>query len=411
MNKNTENQSILFVDDEKGILKALRRVFIDEQWNLYFATSGSEGLKILKENNVDLVISDVRMPEMDGIEFLTQVRKTHPHVVRIYLTGYADQQSMVKALANGNAQQVLPKPWDDQELIEVVREALEQSVKQKQKYYELQRIINSLTTLPPMPQTYMKVKDYLSASETFSLPKAAEIIEKDISLCAELIRWSNSSLFGQRFKVESVQRALVVLGSEIAKGILLAGSVFKSSHFRKKKLPGFNNNDFYKHSIACAIISQKIIEHSPFNSNELKERAFTAGLIHDIGKLVEQDCLPEKFQEIIELANLKKQTIRWAEEKILATSHEEIGAYLAEWWNMPTFLVNTIRWHHTTHSNNFDKELIGAVHLANSLAHQFHLGESGNSCILEPDKDLLSLFNLDNGYLEELKKETIQSLI
>lgn len=403
--------SVLFVDDEKGILKALNRIFIDEAWDLHFASGGKEGLDILKKNNIDLVVSDVRMPEMDGIEFLNEVRKRYPTVIRIFLTGYADKKSMVQALANGNAQQVLPKPWDEEELIQVIHAALGQAVKQKQKYCDLQKIINSLTSLPSMPQTYLNVKKYLNDPEAYSLTKASEIIEKDISLSAEIIRWSNSSLFGQRHKVETVQRALVVLGSEITNGILLAASVFKSSPTRKINIPGFNKNKFYKHSIACGILAKKIIAMSPFDSSTMQDRAFTAGILHDIGKLVEQDCLFEQFQTILELARQENQSILWAEKQILGTTHEEIGAYLAEWWNMPSFLINTIRWHHTPYSCVFDKEIIYAVYTANCLAQQFNLGESGNFCPVELSPSALDMFKIVNGSLETLKEEVTQSLL
>ncbi len=316
MDDNTQIQSILFVDDEKGILKALNRLFLDEDCDIYLASSGANGLEILKENRIDLVVSDVRMPEMDGIEFINQVKKLYPQVIRIFLTGYADKEAMAQALANGNVQQILPKPWDDDELVKVVRSALDQAFNQNRKHHELQEIINSLTSLPPMPQTYAKAEKYLNNHENFSLPKAAEIIENDISLSAELIRWANSSLFGQRHQVETVQRALVVLGSEITKGILLAGSIFKLAS-PKKEIPGFNNKNFFTHCVSCAVLAKKLIELSSSATEEMKNIAFTAGLLHDIGKLVEEDCLREQFQEIIKLAEHERQLIRWAEKEIL----------------------------------------------------------------------------------------------
>jgi YesN/AraC family two-component response regulator len=123
MAMNNKLQTILFVDDEESVLNSLRRLFHDEPWNLFFADSGSKGLEILKKEKIDLVISDVRMPVMDGLTFLKQVKEIYPHIVRIFLSGYADKTAIVTALAEGCAQQLLPKPWDDDKLKGVIRDA------------------------------------------------------------------------------------------------------------------------------------------------------------------------------------------------------------------------------------------------------------------------------------------------
>ena len=117
--------AILFVDDEANVLKALRRLF-HHDYVTYFASSGAEGLEILRQHTVDLVISDMRMPEMDGTEFLTQVVKQWPETIRILLTGYADLQSTIAAVNQGRIYNYCNKPWNDDELKLLVRNALEQ---------------------------------------------------------------------------------------------------------------------------------------------------------------------------------------------------------------------------------------------------------------------------------------------
>jgi len=118
--------SILFVDDEANVLKALRRLFHNESYVTYFASSGAEGLKILRQHAVDLVISDMRMPEMSGAEFLTQAFMQRPETIRILLTGYADFQSTIDAVNKGHIYNYCNKPWNDEELKLLVRNALEQ---------------------------------------------------------------------------------------------------------------------------------------------------------------------------------------------------------------------------------------------------------------------------------------------
>lgn len=118
--------AILLVDDEANVLKALRRLFHNESYTVHFASSGAEGLEILQHNIIDLVISDMRMPEMNGAEFLTQVYAQWPDTIRILLTGYADFQSTIDAVNKGRIYNYCNKPWNDEELKLLVRNALEQ---------------------------------------------------------------------------------------------------------------------------------------------------------------------------------------------------------------------------------------------------------------------------------------------
>ena len=120
----TQPFTLLFVDDEPGILSSLRRLFRPHGYRILIAESGQAGLEILEKEAVDLVISDMRMPEMDGATFLKAVRGRWPGIMRILLTGYADMTSTVAAINEGEIYRYISKPWDDNEIVIVVREAL-----------------------------------------------------------------------------------------------------------------------------------------------------------------------------------------------------------------------------------------------------------------------------------------------
>lgn len=120
-----DQPTLLFVDDEPSILSALRRLFRPHGYRILIAESGAEGIEVLEKEAVDLVISDMRMPEMDGATFLKHVRKSWPQTMRILLTGYADITSTVAAINEGEIYRYISKPWDDNEIVLVVREALE----------------------------------------------------------------------------------------------------------------------------------------------------------------------------------------------------------------------------------------------------------------------------------------------
>lgn len=120
--------SILLVDDEQNILSSLRRLFRPVGYKIHMANSGQEGLDILQEHKIDLIISDMRMPEMDGAEFLAKVANQWPDTVRILLTGYADMESTISAINEGKIYKYISKPWEDNDIIINVRQALQQKL-------------------------------------------------------------------------------------------------------------------------------------------------------------------------------------------------------------------------------------------------------------------------------------------
>ncbi len=129
----TEEARILCVDDEKNVLKALRRLFHEEDYEIFLAESGSEGLAILEEHDdIDLIISDYRMPGMNGVDFLREVYNRWPDTVRIVLSGYADTAAVVEAVNLGHIYKFIPKPWNDEEVLATVHSGLETKDLRKQ---------------------------------------------------------------------------------------------------------------------------------------------------------------------------------------------------------------------------------------------------------------------------------------
>lgn len=127
---------ILIVDDEENILSSLERLFHKEPYEILTATSGEEGLRILEDYQIDLIISDLKMPQMNGIEFLKRAKEKNPLPLRIMLTGHADLKSVIEAIDKGEIYRFLLKPWDDEELKMTIRQALD--------YYHLWQKTKSL---------------------------------------------------------------------------------------------------------------------------------------------------------------------------------------------------------------------------------------------------------------------------
>ncbi|MBI5633791.1 MAG: response regulator [Nitrospirae bacterium] len=152
-----EEIKILCVDDEPNVLNALRRLFLDDAYTILTASSGQEGIDILAKEPVQLVISDYRMPSMNGVEFLKEVYIRWPNTVRIVLSGYADASAIVGAINEGHIYKFIPKPWNDDELKVTISNSLERyflfkknvelTAELKQKNEELQSLNRRLEKL------------------------------------------------------------------------------------------------------------------------------------------------------------------------------------------------------------------------------------------------------------------------
>jgi len=183
---------VLLVDDEESILNSLKRLLRPEPYEVLLATSGAQALEILAQGRVDLVMSDARMPGMDGAHLLARVREKHPETRRILLTGYADLNTIIKAVNEGQIHQYLSKPWNDEELLLILRQSLahqhaerelkrlqqlvlEQNQQLKSNNASLERHVASRTaelqqTADMLDLAYEELKhSYVTATEVFSL--------------------------------------------------------------------------------------------------------------------------------------------------------------------------------------------------------------------------------------------------
>lgn len=176
--ENTENApqlGILFVDDETHILSSLRRLVIDEDLEVYTASSGKDGLEILKEQpHIGLIVSDQRMPEMNGAQFLEKARDLAPEALRIILTGYADINATIDAINKGGAHRYLSKPWNDKELLELIRESL--------RFFSLSQENKRLSKI--ISEQNDKLKDWNVQLKQRVLQQTATIREKNEELTA-----------------------------------------------------------------------------------------------------------------------------------------------------------------------------------------------------------------------------------
>lgn len=406
---HSTNPKILLIDKEQRILNLLQQLLQDEGWETHAASNSREALTFLQNNPVDLIISDTEMENMDGIQLITEIRELYPGIVRIFLTDEARQDKVVKALAAGYVQQIISKPWIDHELKQIIHSALRQSTQQKKHSPEFQSLINSLPLLPSLPESYTNVRSCIVGDEV-NIEKMANYISQDVAISSALLHWANSALFGQRFQVDTIKKAIIVLGTDIVENLILSEAINRSIAKKLTIIDGFEFEKFKKHSMATAVLSRLLLKSLLPTDYTQHDRAFIAGLLHDMGKLAAVSFFPVQFEQAIKLAKNSTCPLPEAEMATYGTQHAELGSFLAEWWALPPFIVNAICWHHQPHSAPIDQAVIAATHVANLLSYKFHYGSNGETYRREISAEYCEMFYLTDEANEILRAETEQTI-
>src|SRR5204862_4192965 len=181
----TVKKKILFVDDEPNILSALRRSFDHKtnEWDIYFATSGDAALSKLKEEKINVLITDMRMPGMDGAQLLMKVQKAHPDTIRIVLSGQSDLEIVLRIVKI--AHQFLAKPCDQKTLEKIIQRAC--SLQDLLDNAQVRGIVNNIEVLPSIATVYEKVVHALENSKSTS-EEIAALMEQDIAMSAKILQ-------------------------------------------------------------------------------------------------------------------------------------------------------------------------------------------------------------------------------
>ena len=334
--------SILFVDDEPAITQALKRMLhsMRREWDMHFVLSGKDALCYMEDNPVDVIISDMRMPEMNGAELLDEVIKRYPNVIRIILSGQADQEAILKTIKP--AHQFLTKPCDAETLRQTIKHTL--ALRSNLGNPALQDLVSKIESLPSLPSCYHEIMQILQKEEG-SLKEVAEIIQNDVSMSMEILKYVNSSFFGLYKEVTSIRQAVSLLGINTIQTLVLSINVF--SQFDKSKHYAIDIPELWEHSLLTGLLSKAIIADLGMDRN-LQEDAFTLGLLHDIGILILATQIPEKYNEVYEEAKRSNLVLSEAEYQIFDTSHAEVAAYLIGLWGLSSNLITAISTHHFT---------------------------------------------------------------
>ena len=350
---------ILFVDDDPLVLSGIKRSVgeYEDSWEVDFAPSPKEAIGKVSGNYYDAIISDMRMPGMDGNQLLDVVRRDRPDIMRFVLTGNtSDSQFMESAHL---VHQIIPKPSDMERIFNIVERACR--LRDMLKEPQLLRIITGINTLPSVPLIYNKLMKELQ-SENASTQSIGNIIAQDPAMTAKILQLVNSAFFGLSDNVSSPQRAVTILGLNTTKALVLGIHVF-SEYQGRAKLP-ISIDVLWKHSLAVSSLAYQIARDLDFHTQE-QEDVRISGILHDIGKLLLLK-MPDFFQKVM----LNKYGLYPVEQEysVLGTSHAEMGGYLLAMWGIPTPIVEAVTYHHRPNRQLVDKvDLVTILHIANGL--------------------------------------------
>ncbi|MDD4736003.1 MAG: response regulator [Kiritimatiellae bacterium] len=362
--RTTEAVRILFVDDEQDVLDGLRCMLRSRrrEWEMHFCLSGQEALARLAQAPCDVVVTDMRMPGMDGAQLLEEIIRQYPTTIRFVLSGYCDKETIFRSL--GPTHQFLTKPCDPEMLIRAIEHAM--NLRGMFANENLQRVISKVKSLPGIPTLYNQMVAALNSSDP-SVEQVSRLIEQDMAMSVQVLHLVNSAFFGLRNRVNSILQAVSLLGLETLRSLVLMTGLFSS--FEKANIAGFSFDGLIRHAMRVGQYARAIFEKEGMEPVEM-DNAFTAGLLHDVGKLILASNLPDEYRQVAELVNRGNYAVIDAERKVLGVTHAEAGAYLLGLWGIPDSILAAVAYHHQPEESFLQTfNTLTVVHVANAFDH------------------------------------------
>jgi HD-like signal output (HDOD) protein len=363
---------ILFVDDEELALRGLNRLLhsMREEWEMEFVDSAAKALERMAAAPFDVVVSDMRMPGMNGAELLNEVMKQYPRTIRLILSGYADRDLILKCV--GSTHQYLSKPCDARALKLTVRRAANLELSMKSE--TLREVVNRCTVLPSVPALYSEITEVLQNPET-DVETIGAIVVKDPAMTAKILKLVNSSFFGLGHEISNPNEAVAYLGTDTIKSLALFTHAF--SQYQPVRIEGFSVEALWSHSLKAGAAA-KAVAALTIADRKLADESYVAGLLHDVGKLVLASNLTEQYAQAVGLARKEKIPMAAAERQVFQVDHADIGGFLLGLWGLPVPIVEAIALHHKPESaiqQTFSP--LTALHIGNALGSLEHTAIAG----------------------------------
>jgi putative nucleotidyltransferase with HDIG domain len=259
---------------------------------------------------------------------------------------------------------------------------------------QLRKVTEGMVTLPTLPRVASRLLESLANPDAATSEEIGEVIALDPSLTARTLRLANSDFYGFPRKVGTVDLAVVVLGADTIRDLVLGASVFQTLDPTWRSLTGL-----WSHSLACGVAARAMADRCRYR---LAAGAFAAGMLHDIGKVALRQAYPDRYEAVMALVRAEGISMMEAERGVLGSDHAEVGGWLAERWGLPGDLVEAIACHHRPELARLNPELTSLVHIADWLA-----GRTGNSWPVEAKPGAVSPFAWECLEVGEIERQAL----
>ncbi len=383
-------KNILFVDDNENVISGIQRQLRSyrQQWELFFAQNGQQALQLMAEQPIDLIVSDMMMPEMRGDELLKKVSEDYPGTVRMILSGYADEETLRSGLEV--AHQYLSKPCS----AETLRESIAQIFK-IQACVSNPRIIAGVgdpNQLPSLPKIYQELNAAI-ANENSTTREIAEIFAHDMVLSAKLLQLVNSPYFGLNRLISSLTDAINLIGVKKLSSLVLSAHVKHAFPVGSRELEGYMEYLWLDSSRVADLAKQ--IALSENQQEDRPDQAYLSGLLHNMGLLFFMSRGGEKLKTFMAQVKNTETPIPELETGIFGFTRSEVAAYVLSLWKIPPRIIEAILLQNTPNETDYDGiNALTAVHVAACL-----LKSSAKS-----GSDRLFDMILDTAYLQRINK-------
>ncbi len=265
--------------------------------------------------------------------------------------------------------------------------------------------LENVTDIPTLPTVFLNVMSLVRNPNT-TMKEVAAAVETDPAISMKILKLINSAFYGLARTVDSVHQAVVLLGTNTLKNIVMSVSIFKALSDTSVE-SSFDRVALWQHSIGCGLIARVIEKHQQIDRNE---EGFIAGVIHDIGKIVLDRYFPKDLVAVRKAIQGKNISFYQAEKEELGVTHCEIGAILAEKWHLPENLVEIISYHHEINPDSEHARFASLIHISNILARKYGVGSGGDNHIPEFDPTAMEQLDLSLDQLEAWNEEILAEI-